>query len=258
YLAALQRFGQSVDWVPLASIPAVFEAVNRGDVDYGLVPLENSTDGRIVDTLDMFTRLPVRMCGEVPLRIHHHVLAKCSWSEITQVYSKTQALSQCREWLSKHLSSVQVIPISSTSGAAQLASDKQGVAAIASREAGVHFGLDVLAESIQDNQANLTRFAVIGDEPPPRTGKDKTALMFQVPHHPGALADALTIFKKNKLNLTWIESFPEPGAGDGYLFFTEFKGFQTDAPVKRALESLEKKAIRLEVLGSYPTTEPVE
>lgn len=256
YLAALERFGGTVDWVSVGSIPAVFEAVNRGDVDFGLVPLENSTDGRVVDTLDMFTRLPVRVCGEVQLRIHHNLLAKCPWGEINQVYSRPQALSQCRDWLAKHLPQARTIPIASTAAAAELSRDKPGAAAIASREAAVHYGLDLLAESIEDNQANVTRFAVIGDDAPPRTGKDKTAIMFQVPHKPGSLADALNIFKKNKLNLTWIESFPIPETGDGYLFFAEFNGYESDAPVKRALTSLEKKAIRLEILGSYPRCNP--
>lgn len=255
HLATIERFGHSVELTPVMSIGAVFEAVNRNDVDLGVVPLENSSDGRIVDTLEMFTRLPVRIRGEVPLRIHHYLLAKCSRSEITQVYSKQQALSQCRDWLSRHLPHARTIAISSTAAAAELARDRAGTAAIASREAGVHYGLDVVAEKIEDNLHNLTRFAVIGNEVAARTGKDKTAVMFQVPHKPGSLADAMMVFKKNNLNLTWIESFPVPGLKEGYLFFVEFEGHESEEASEQAIRLLEKRALRLEILGSFPMTQ---
>ena len=257
HLAAIERFGSSVEFDPVKTISAVFEEVNRGHADYGLVPLENSTDGRIADTLEMFTRLPVRVCGEVQLRIHHHLLSKCPRSEVNQVYSRPQALSQCREWLSKHLPFAQQVEVSSTSTAAEIAHQKPGTAAIASREAGVHYGLDVLVENIEDNQANVTRFAVIGEESPPRTGHDKTSVMFQVDHKPGALADAMNIFKRNNLNMTWIESFPVPGMEEGYLFFVAFEGYEKDAKVRRAIDALKRKAVRLEVLGSYASRRPV-
>lgn len=252
HLATLERFGHHTQLVGVNSIAAVFEAVNRGDVVYGLVPLENSTDGRIVDTLDMFTRLPIRICGEVHLRIHHNLLARCPRSEINQVYSRPQALSQCREWLAKHLPNARTIPMTSTAAAAELARDKPGAAAIASREAAVYYNLDILSENIEDNYANVTRFAIIGHDQNPPSGKDKTAMLFQVPHRAGSLADALGIFKKNELNLTWIESFPIPGRGDGYLFFVEFEGHENEAASQRAIEALQKKALRLEVLGSFP------
>jgi len=163
HLAALDRFGTSVEHVPVGSIAAVFEEVNRGHANYGVVPVENSTDGRIADTLDMFTRLRVRICGEVQLRIHHYLLGKCPRSEVAEVYSRPQALSQCRNWLLKHLPAARPIEVTSTSTAAQLAKDKQGAAAIASIQAGTFYGLDVLAEKIEDNAANVTRFAVIGE-----------------------------------------------------------------------------------------------
>jgi chorismate mutase/prephenate dehydratase len=258
HLATLHRFGQSVELLPVGGIAAVFEEVNRGHATYGLVPIENSTDGRVADTLDMFTRLRVRICGEVQLRIHHSLLGKCARGDVTEVYSKPQALSQCRNWLAKHLPEARMIEVTSTSFAAQLAQDKPGVAAIASVQAGVHYGLDVLAANIEDNQANITRFAVIGEQSAPRTGKDRTAVMFEVVHRAGALADAMHIFKRNKLNLTWIESFPIPRAEGGYLFFIELDGHETDLKVRRALAALGKKALRLEVLGSYPRGEPVD
>lgn len=257
HLAALHRFGQCVELIPVGSISAVFEEVNRGHADFGLVPLENSTDGRIADTLEMFTRLPLRICGEVQMWIHHNLLGKGQRSDILEVYSKPQALSQCRNWIAKHLPGARTIEVASTATAAQLAQDKPGAAAIASRQAGVYYGLDVLAENIEDNQANLTRFAVIGEESAERSGRDKTAVMFEIEHRPGALADAMAIFKRNRLNLTWIESFPIPRQQGGYLFFVELDGHERDVRVRRALASLEKKTLRFEVLGSYPKSTPI-
>jgi chorismate mutase/prephenate dehydratase len=256
-VATLERFGSSAEMVPVGSIAAVFEEVNRGHAEFGVVPVENSTDGRVADTLDMFTRLRVRICGEVQLRIHHNLLGRCPRSEVVEVYSKPQALSQCRHWLSRHLPSARTIEITSTSTAAQLAQDKPGAAAIASVQAGVHYGLNVLAENIEDNQGNVTRFAVIGDESAERTGHDKMAAMFEVEHRPGALADSMNIFKRNRLNLTWIESFPIARPAGGYLFFVELDGHETDSRVRKALAALEKKTLRLEILGSYPRSEAV-
>src|SRR5262249_17784053 len=155
------------------------------------VPIENSTDGRIADTLDMFAKLPVLICGEVNFAIHHCLLGLCQRSEVQEVYSKAQPLSQCRNWLTKHLPQARSGEVSSTSTAAQLAKDKIGAAAIASREAGVHHGLNILAENIEDQEGNVTRFAVIGQHAAPRTGNDKTSLMFEIAHKSGSLADAL-------------------------------------------------------------------
>ncbi len=257
HVATLERFGSSVELVPVGSIGAVFEEVNRGHAEFGVVPIENSTDGRIADTLDMFTRLRVRICGEVRLRIHHNLLARCPRSDVSEVYSKPQALSQCRNWLVRHLPAARIIEVTSTTTAAQLAQDKPGAAAIASIQAGVHYSLNVLAENIEDNQDNITRFAVIGEESAARTGHDKMATMFEVEHRPGALADSMNIFKRNRLNLTWIESFPIPRPEGGYLFFVELDGHETDNRVRKALAALEKKTLRLEILGSYPRSEAV-
>src|SRR5262249_34015522 len=157
----------------------------------------------------------------------------------------------CRNWLARHLPSARTIEVTSTSTAAQLAQDKPGAAAIASLQAGVQYGLDVIAGDIEDNPGNLTRFAVIGEESGPRTGNDKCALMFEIAHKSGALADAMNVFKRNRLNLTWIESFPIARPEGGYLFFVELEGHQDDARVNRAIQALGRKAVRLEVLGSY-------
>lgn len=252
HLAAIQRFGQSAELSPVGTIAAVFEEVNRGHATYGMVPIENSTDGRVVDTLSMFTRLPIRICGEVQLAIHLHLLANCPRGEISEIYSKPQALSQCREWLSRNMPKARLIEVTSTSTAAQLARTKPGAAAVASAQAAVSNSLQVIAEKIEDNPDNVTRFAVIGEEEPRRTGKDRTAVLLQIPHEPGALHDALTAFKKNGVNLTWIESFPLHGPESGYQFFLDLEGHAADAPVQKALAELEKKAVRLELLGSYP------
>lgn len=258
YLATIERFGSSAELAPVATITAVFEELNRGHADFGVVPLENSTDGRVVDTLGMFARMPVRICGEVQLRIHHNLLAKCERADITEVYSKPQALSQCREWLAKHLPEARTVEMTSTAAAAQLAAEKPGAAAVASRLAATNYGLNFVAESIEDNPHNVTRFAVIGGDVAPPSGRDKTAVMFEIPHQPGALADVMTIFKREKLNMTWIESFPMAGGNSEYLFFVELEGHQTDSKVERALELLAKKTVRLEILGSYATGDPID
>lgn len=256
--AATIHFGTSVEFSPVSTISAVFEELGRAHADYGLVPLENSTDGRVADTLDMFARLPVRICGEVQLRIHHNLMAKCPRNEIQELYSKPQALSQCREWIARHLPGVRLVEMTSTAAAAQLAAEKPGAAAVASMQAATHYNLNILAANIEDKRHNLTRFAVIGGDEPRRTGRDKTALMFELPHRPGSLADAMLVFKRGRLNLTWIESFPSPSTPNEYLFFIECEGHQTDAPVRRAVEAIRRRTVRLEVLGSYPRGTPVD
>jgi len=258
HLAAIEKFGRTTDLIPVNTIASVFEEVNRGHAHYGIVPIENSTDGRIVDTLDMFTRLPLRICGEVQIAVHHNLLSRSPRSEINEIYSKPQALSQCRDWLARNMPQAKTYDVTSTSTAASLAQTKPGAGAIASHQAAVQYSLDILAESIEDNAHNVTRFAIIGDQDTKPTGKDRTALLLQIPHSPGSLTDALTAFKNNKINLTWIESFPLRGPETGYLFFLDFEGHQKDAKIKKALSALEKKAVRLEVLGSYPRSELVE
>ncbi len=258
HLAAIERFGTSASFIPVNSIAAVFEEVNRGHADFGLAPIENSTDGRVVDTLDMFTRLPLKICGEVQLNIHHQLMSRCPRSEIVEIYSKPQALSQCRDWLSRNMPHSRLIEVTSTSTAAQLARDKPGAGAVASRQAAAQYDLQIVAEKIEDNKNNITRFAVIGDEVSRATGRDKTAVLLQIPHKPGSLSDALVAFKKNGVNLTWIESFPLKAPEVGYLFFLDFEGHVSEARPKKTIAELQTRAVRLEVLGSYPRSEPIE
>ncbi len=257
HLAAIERFGHSTELVPVGTIAAVFEEVERGHAQFGVVPMENSTDGRVSDTLDCFARSHVRICGELPLRIHHCLLGTGKRDDVRTVYSKPQPLSQCRNWLARHLPNVELHEVASTAEAAKRASTDAHAAAVASAQAGVNYGLPVLVANIEDNPDNVTRFAVISTSTSPRSGRDKTALMLEITHQPGALADAMAIFKRNKLNMTWIESYPIPGSRGRYLFFVEFEGHQEDAPARRAIAALSKNSLRLEVLGSYARTEPV-
>ena len=252
HLAAIKYFGDATTLTPVASIPAVFEAVTREDALSGIVPIENSTDGRVVDTLGMFVKAEMQICGEVLLPIHHNLLSTTPRDEITEVHSKPQALSQCRGWLAKQLPNARLVEISSTAAAAKLAAEQRGVAAVASLEAGREYKLDVIAESIEDNRNNVTRFAVLGQHQPAPSGDDKTAILFQVSHEPGALANAMTIFKEQDLNLTWIESFPAPETKNEYMFFIELSGHRDATRVGQAIEQLGKIAQRLTILGSYP------
>src|ERR1700756_3893996 len=186
HLAALERFGQAIEYMRVGSIASVFEEVNRSHVDFGVVPLENSTDGGVSDTLDMFMRLPqLKICAEVRLRIHHNLLANCEQQEIRRIYSKPQALSQCRNWLSKNVPHASLHEVASTATAAELAQREPGAAAIASRQAAVRYGLRILFTNIEDTPNNLTRFAVIGHNKAERTGQDKTAIMMRISNQPG-------------------------------------------------------------------------
>jgi len=257
HLAALERFGEAVSYSRTGTIAAVFEEVGRRHADFGVVPLENSTDGRITDTLDMFIQMPqIKICSEIRLRVHHHLLANCEQTEIRRVYSKAQALSQCRNWLSKNLPHASLHEVSSTAHAATLVTTEPNVAAVAGRQAAVRYGINMLFHNIEDSPFNETRFAVIGNADSARTGSDKTALMFQVPHSPGALVDALSIFKSNKINLTWVESFPYREAKGHYVFFVDFEGHREDAKVKKAIAALEGYCDTVSVLGSFPLAQP--
>ena len=259
HIAALERFGEAVGYMRVGTIGAVFEEVLRKHADYGVVPLENSTDGRIADTLDMFIRMPqIKICSEIRLRVHHNLLANCEQTEIRRVYSKAQALSQCRNWLSKNLPHASLHEVSSTADAARLVQTEPHVAAVASRQAGVRYGIKTICANIEDSPFNETRFAVVGASDSAKTGTDKTAMMFQIGHVPGALADVLNVFKSNKLNLTWIESFPYREAKGEYVFFVDFEGHRDDPKVKKTLAAMEEICDVVSVLGSFPLAKPTD
>jgi chorismate mutase/prephenate dehydratase len=263
HLASVAKFGEAVEHVPVGSIAAVFEEVNRRHVQFGIVPLENSTDGRIADTLDMFVRLPgLKIRAEVRLRVRHCLMGKGDWGDVRRVYSKAQVLSQCRNWLGKNLPQAATVDVVSSAEAAAIAQRDPQAAAIASRPAADAYGLKILVENIEDQSDNTTRFAVIAERGEQRTGRDKTTLILRLSNEPGALPRAIEPFGKNGVNMTWIESFPTvdvPKNNDpSYLFFADVDGHIEDEPVKRALDAVRKRCERLEILGSYPRGESVE
>ncbi len=263
HLAAIAKFGEAVEYVPVGSIAAVFEEVNRRHVQFGLVPLENSTDGRVADTLDMFIKLPnLRIRAEIRLRVHHCLLGRCEWGQVRRVYSKAQALSQCRNWLGKNVPQAAKVEVVSTAAAAELAQREEFAAAVASRAAATAYRLNVLAENIEDQPHNVTRFAVIAEKPGERTGRDKTTLMLRLPNEAGSLVRTIAPFEKLGVNMTWIESFPVPDGNrdrdPSYLFFLDVDGYVDDPPVQKALELVRKRCERLDILGSYPRSECIE
>ncbi len=252
HAAAVRKFGSSVEYVPLADIPSVFDEVVRGHVDYGLVPVENSLHGGVVDTLDAFLASSARICAEVKIIVHHNLLAKEPWERITKVYSKPEVFSQCRKWLASTAKDRDVQPAASTSKAAELAANEPGVAAIGSTLAGELHQLHVLFENIEDDPDNQTRFFVIGREPARPSGDDKTAIMFTTAHKPGALAEVLDVFKENGINLTDIEKRPSKKVNWEYYFFIDAEGHVDDPKMKAALAEAQQHCLQLTVLGSYP------
>ena len=255
YLASREHFGDSTEFVPVSTIAAVFDALRSGLANYGVVPLENSTDGRIVDTLNILASANIEISAEINYAIHHNLIANCAISEIRDIYSKPQALSQCRNWINKNLPSVSVFNSASSAEAAELIATvgtNNSAAAIASTAAAEHFGVPIIAKSIQDRANNYTRFAVLGSDSQSPTGDDKTLLLLELDHRPGALADVMSIFKTEDINLTWIESFPCPDAPNEYVFFIEFVGHRGDEQVQLAIVSLRRYTRAVRVLGTYP------
>jgi chorismate mutase/prephenate dehydratase len=263
HLASVAKFGESVEHVPVGSIAAVFEEVNRRHVQFGIVPLENSTDGRIADTLDMFVRLPgLKIRAEVRLRVRHCLLGKGEWTDVNRVYSKAQAISQCRNWLGKNLPQASMFDVVYSAEAAAIAQKDPHAAAIASKPAAAAYGLQVLVENIEDMANNTTRFAVISERGENPTGRDKTTMILRLSNQAGTLAKAIAPFEKNGVNMTWIESCPTAESinvlNPSYLFFADIDGHVEDEAVKKTLEQVRKRCDRLEILGSYPKSESVE
>jgi len=253
HITAVEKFGTSVEYTTTRSIESVFKEVASHNADYGVVPVENSLQGNIPDTLDMFIEHRLNVCSETRLLIEHCLLAKCSLKRIKKVFSKPIAISQCRNWLAANLPNVELVDASSTTEAAKIAAHTAGAAAIAHRAAADRHGLRVLAESIQDRNDNVTRFFVIGHEMSMQpSGHDKTALMFSAKHKPGSLCDALVPFKRNGVNITKLQSRPFRQRPWEYYFFIEVDGHCEKQKVARALKALEPKCSYLQVLGSFP------
>ena len=250
--ASLKKFGSSVAHVPVKSITDVFLEVERGRCDYGVVPIENSVEGAVNHTLDMFVDSDLKICSEIKLEISHTLLAKCRMKDIKKIYSKAEVFGQCRIWLETKLPKVELQEVSSTSRAATLAGKHKNTAAIASILAADLYGLKTLARSIEDSSHNMTRFLIIGRDSAPRTGEDKTSIMISLKDKVGALHDMLQSFKRHGVNLTKIESRPSKKKAWEYYFFVDALGHFEDASLKKALKSLEKQSPYLKVLGSYP------
>lgn len=250
--AAARKFGGSVEYVPLDDIPSVFHEVVRGHLDYGLVPVENSLHGGVVDTLDTLATTPARICAEVLIAVHHNLLTNQPWHQIRRICSKQEVFGQCRSWLSSVAKDRTIEPAASTSAAAELASREEGVAAIGSSLAAELYGLRMLFENIEDNPDNITRFFVIGREPARRSGEDKTAIMFRTTHKPGALAEVLDVFRDSGINLSDIEKRPSRRVNWEYYFFIDADGHAEDPAMKSAIEQAAQHCLQLTVLGSYP------
>ena len=252
--AARSKFGASVDYHPVATIADVFSAVEDGTADYGVVPIENSTEGAVTHTFDQFTSTPLKICAEIYLPVSLCLLASVPKEKITRICSKQEAMGQCRQWLSANLSGVEFDAVNSTALAAEMATESD-CAAVASRFAAELYGLDVVGENIQDVSGNTTRFLVIGKNYGPASGQDKTSIYFGIKDEVGALHNALDALKHNGINMSKIESRPSKNKAWEYYFFIDFEGHASDSCAKAALEELETYCAVLTVLGSYPKAE---
>jgi chorismate mutase/prephenate dehydratase len=256
HMAAMRKFGGSTRFLPRRVIAEVIHAVETGEADYGVVPVENSTAGAVESTLDVFASTDVKVCSEIYVAIHHNLLSKATALEgIRRVYTHPQATAQCRQWLAVHLPDAEVVEATSTAQGARQAAEDPEAATIAGRAAADEYGLNLLFENIEDNPRNRTRFLVVGMNRPERTGHDKTSLMLSVRHEAGALYKALSAFQKHGINLTMIESRPTRQTPWEYLFFIDVQGYATDPPLATALAELEAGSLFVRNLGSYPEAE---
>ena len=252
HTAATLKFGQSVEYEPLADIRSIFDEVSKGHCDLGLVPIENTTGGGVIETLDALIDSDVKICSEVLMAIHHNLLGNCPLEEIEKIYSKPEVFAQCRNWLSATFKEAKTIPSTSTANAAKMTAEEPKVAAIGSVVAAELYGLKIICENIEDITNNITRFLVVSREDAKPTGEDKTAILFSTAHKAGALADVLEVFKRYNINLTNIESRPSKKRQWEYYFFVDFMGHRTEKQVQKGLEEARKHCLQLSILGSFP------
>jgi len=258
HLAAIRHFGSSAEFIPVKTIKDVFEVVHQRKANYGVVPIENSNEGVISYTLDMFVDSDLKVAGEIMLEINHNLVSKAkSLKKIKRIYSHPQALAQCRNYIEKNLPNVSLIDAPSTAKAAEMASKDPEAAAIASDLAAKIYDLNILERNIEDNRNNYTRFLIIGDSFPGPTGNDKTSIMLSIKDRPGALYDVLAPFKRLKINLTKIESRPSRRRAWEYIFFIDMEGHIEDKKLTKAFEEVEKHCLFLKVLGSYPRADEI-
>jgi chorismate mutase/prephenate dehydratase len=254
-LAALKKFGSQVNYVACDNILEVFQNVDKGHCDYGVVPIENSIEGAVTHTFDLLVDSDLKICSQILLEISHNLLSKTTIDKIKTIYSHPNVFGQCRNWLHDHLPKAERIEVSSTTRAAQIAAKRKNSACIASILAAKVYNLNILKKNIEDSVHNITRFLVISTVDVPTTGKDRTSILFSIKDKVGALQDMLSPFRKNGINLTKIESRPSKRKAWDYYFFVDFEGHRQDKHVARALKQLESKCNSLKILGSYPVVE---
>ncbi len=251
--AAFKHFGQTVNTMPVTTINDIFTEVESQHCQFGVVPVENSTEGVITHTLDRFVSSSLKICGEVEIRVHQNLMGHVKkLSDVKQVFSHQQSLAQCRQWLDTHLPHAERIAVSSNAEAARLASECQDKMAIAGEVAANIYKLDILEKNIEDESNNTTRFIIIGQQTPAATGLDKTSLLVSTGNRAGSLQNILEPFAKYGISMTHIESRPSKQALWDYVFFIDIVGHKDDENVSRALESLTEHVNWLNILGSYP------
>jgi chorismate mutase/prephenate dehydratase len=251
--ACLERFGSIVRAVPQETIQDIFESVERKRTDFGVVPVENSTEGAVNRTLDELVDTEAKICGEISLRISHDLLSGSGDpAKIKKIFSHPQALAQCRQWLRKNFAQAELTEVASTARAAQMAAEDPEAAAVAGTFASKLYGLKPVESGIEDFAHNYTRFLILGREAAKPTGKDKTSLLFSIADSPGSLYAALKPFSEKSINLTKIESRPIKDRPWKYLFFLDLEGHAEDISLKAALRELSQKALFMKLLGSYP------
>lgn len=251
--AAIKHFGHAAIGLPCASIDDVFRAVERGEAQYGVAPVENSTEGAVNRTLDLMLNSPLKICGEVMLRVRQHLMRKVpDLDGIRVVYSHAQSLAQCHEWLSQHLPGVNTIRVTSNGEAARMAAENSDAAAIAGELAAERHGLAIVARDIEDEPTNTTRFLVLGPEETAPSGRDKTSLVLSVRNRPGALLELLAPLAGHDIGLSKLESRPARSGAWEYVFYVDIDGHYADANIRKALAAVEEHCTFLKVLGAYP------
>ncbi len=252
--AAIKKFGDSVAYHAQPNFGDVFDEVARRKASYGVVPIENSTEGAVNHTLDLFIDSPLKICAQILLRIENSLMGNCSIEDIKRIYSHPQVFGQCRNYLSQKFSKVELIPVSSTTKAAEIASGEAGSAALGGTLAAQLHGLNILDEAIQDSATNTTRFLVIGEKTCPPTGNDRTSLVFSVKDQPGSLYAALTPLNELNINMSKIESRPSKRKDWEYFFFVDLLGHCEDTHIVAAIDRLQEHCSMFKLLGSYPNS----
>lgn len=252
HIAAMKRFGQSCEFIGNDSIKEVFNAVEKGEADFGVVPVENSIGGSVSYTYDMFITSHLGIVAEISEPISHNLISKYRLADVEKLYVHPMALAQCREWIAKNIPKAEIMEVSSNAKGVESAKLYINSAGIGSEMSASHYGLNILAANIQDRANNVTRFLVIGNSAPKKSAKSKTSIMFTTKNEPGALFNALEALKKSGVNMTKIESRPSTVNNWEYVFFVDVQGFAADEKIAAALAEMKKNCGMLRVLGSYP------